>query len=449
MKTLSELGLKDDKALRKYCTDNICTECGGSLHVENGSYYGTHDFIIRCIRNKDHSEFGRPLKTETGDESRINILQRRTELENQGIKTNALSTIHRGAVVTEEYAAKIADILWKGAPDIDKRAAILYCATYNLDPLNNELNLIPFKNKNGGFDYVRVRGIKGDRRIAKNAGDYSYIDDSPRIMTPDEEKRINGEVDKKNMWAVCKTKNMTTGAVSVGYGCWPRNTEPYGEDKGNTKANMARLRAERQCLDRQCPGKLPPVDAKTLVIDDEYMPAVDKATGEIVEGQAREIESPKEPAPAQTQTPGAENDQNPVCPIHKAQLFPNKWGGFSHAITGEKNTKGKQAYCTWKTDELQAALEKQAAEARQKPETSEPIKDTQPGGKATPARPAQQMGGDKWTFEDMVLTANSKYGLGRKDIETILCTKDLEEIKDFKLAYEKIVANQEGFIPKG
>ena len=453
MKTLSELGVPFNKAV-KWSKEHICAECGGALFVEAGSYYGKSEYIIRCHKNKDHTEFGKLYKEPTEEEERINTIRSLTKLGNDigHEKTRALENIHKGAVVTEDYARKIADILWKGAPETDKVAAILYCAQYNLDPLNNELNLIPFKNKNGGVDYARVRGIKGDRRIAKNAGDYSYIDDSPRIMTPEEEHRINGEVDPKNIWAICKTKNMITGAISVGYGCWPRNVDPYGMDKGNTKANMARVRAERQCLDRMCPGKLPPIDARTLVMDDDYIPKVNNETGEIIDGEAREVESPKAqalatPAP---QPAGAVNDVPLICPDHNIELRPNKWGGYSHILPGETNTRGKQAYCTWAKEsipELMAAIAKKAASEAEK-QAIDPVagKDMEKTTEATPApQDAKTQGQHKMITDaqQMLEMAEARWGLTGPDVLQILGVSKWSEVKDLQLAWEKIIKNQE------
>ena len=111
----------------------------------------------------------------------------------------------------------------------------------------------------------------------------SYVD-GPRVMTDEEQKIIFNEVDYDHVWAICKGKD-SQGNQFVGYVNWPRNKEPYGTDKGNCKANMAFIRAERQMLDRACPGALP-ADVET--VDEAYVP-----NGRGIEVEPEQIEAPE------------------------------------------------------------------------------------------------------------------------------------------------------------
>ena len=102
-------------------------------------------------------------------------------------------------------------------------------------------------------------------------------------MTEEEQKRIFGEVDTKNIVAITKLRTKD-GLEAPGYGKWPKEKEPYGTDKGNTKANMAFIRSERNAFGRLSPDALP---VGVEVIDEAYAEVpeigkVEKKTGEII-----------------------------------------------------------------------------------------------------------------------------------------------------------------------
>ncbi|GAI77639.1 unnamed protein product, partial [marine sediment metagenome] len=106
-------------------------------------------------------------------------------------------------------------------------------------------------------------------------GDFSYLDDTPRVMTDEEQKRIYGSVDSTKIMAITKLKD-SKGNEASGYGAWPLGEEPYGAEKGNTKANMAFIRSERNALDRLFAGEMP---QGIQVVDEEYI------TGGSIEGE--------------------------------------------------------------------------------------------------------------------------------------------------------------------
>lgn len=155
------------------------------------------------------------------------------------------------APMTEHRALALVEKCWPGAPENDKLVAAIICRQYNLNPLTGQIYLIKFKDK-----WAIVMGIGASRAIAKQSGyNYSYVD-GPRLMTEDEQTTILGEVDNRFLWAITVLKDKD-GNLYPGYGNWPKDQTVYGEDKGNSKRNMAFIRSERNALDKLAPGILP------------------------------------------------------------------------------------------------------------------------------------------------------------------------------------------------
>ena len=195
-------------------------------------------------------------------------------------KTHALERYSRGALATEADAMKVLEIIWPRAPIIEKKRAAMLCVQYQLNPLMRHLFLIPFKNKSGGENWATVLGIQANRLIAHRAGQFSYVDNTPRVMSKQEQETILGEVFEDRIWAITKLRD-SSGNEAVGYGFWMKGENPYGTDKGNTKANMAFIRSERQAMDRLFAGKMP--EGQFEVGDERF---VDTQTGEIIEVSA-------------------------------------------------------------------------------------------------------------------------------------------------------------------
>lgn len=193
-------------------------------------------------------------------------------MEEQVGKEKATTLMKYEGVVslTKAEAKEILLTIWPEAPEIEVLKAAMICAQYGLNPLMKHVFLIPFKRRQKGMvvgeDYATVLGIKATRLIAHRCGDFSYLDDTPRVMTEEEQKRIFGDVDNFKLWAITKLKD-SKGNEAPGYGCWPKGEDPYGTDKGNTKANMAMIRSERNALDRLFAGEMP---QGVEVIDEEY-----------------------------------------------------------------------------------------------------------------------------------------------------------------------------------
>ena len=200
--------------------------------------------------------------------------------------------------LTKEEAKEILVTIWPGAKGPELYKAMSICTQYGLNPLMKHLYMIPFKE--GGTDKVNlvcVLGIGANRLIASRKHQYSYIDDTPRMMTEEEEVRRYGEADKAKLHGITKLKDIKTGAEASGYGEWPRGKEPYGTDKGNSKANMVFIRSERQALDKLYPADMPSSDIP--VVDENYI----EGEGHVIEEKPGEIPQPEA---------GKENIKQPV-----------------------------------------------------------------------------------------------------------------------------------------
>ena len=272
----------------------LCAECGANLTVAWGGAYKINSYILRCAKDVEHKGITRPAVINNYDLPGYNMpgMSNRKERElvvKYGEETtkalvraaggNALSTL------TEKSAISMINILW---PDASKSEsgrnaiakAALICRDYGLNPAMDHLFLIPYnkKDRDGnvvGVEWSVVRGIKASRLICGRDKSYGYIDDTPRIMNAAEQTKIFGEVDSESVVAICKLKDKD-GNVFTGYGKWPLfrtwkdkkfDNNPQGVEKGNSKFNMACVRAERQALDKLNPGSMPAID----VVDEAYV----------------------------------------------------------------------------------------------------------------------------------------------------------------------------------
>ncbi len=173
------------------------------------------------------------------------------------------------APVTRKHAMYLLATIWPDVPETEIVKAAMLCQQYNLNPLMKQIYIIPFSKKGGGTTYATVLGIGASRAIAQSKGfKYSY-NDGPRVMTDEEQVSILGEIDPKNIWAITKIIDRE-GNVFPGYGSWPKDTDVYGSDKGNSKRNMSFIRSERAALDRMAPGTLPDVE----IYDESYSPVI-------------------------------------------------------------------------------------------------------------------------------------------------------------------------------
>lgn len=204
-------------------------------------------------------------------------------------KSTALAPYQGITTLSRKDASLILKTIWPGAPPDAVLKAAITCAQYGLNPLMKHLFLVKFSTRTGD-KWEPILGIGATRLIASRKTQYSYKD-GPRMMTDEEQMAILGEIDEKNFWA--KTVIVDAqGHQAPGYGNWPKDVEPYGVDKGNSKANMAFKRSEKDAFDRLLPGEMP---SGIEVMDTDFIDAEFK----VVEVEQPKTEKPKTKAPAE------------------------------------------------------------------------------------------------------------------------------------------------------
>ncbi len=259
----SEMSIEKMQKVKRW---QVCAMCGSPLTI----FYDLikHEAYLACHAELTHFGFAKQYESRE-----YNIESRREHMEKEiGVdKARQLEKYSGITSLRKEEAREIIDTIW---PEAGKASpaevfkAVTICAQYGLNPLMKHLYLIPFWNKDRkGYDYVAVLGIGATRLIASRKHAYSYIDDTPRLMTAEDQEKTFGELSPNKLMAVTILKDMKTGATARGYGSWPKDVDPKGVDKGNSKANMAFIRSERQALDRLCPADMP---KNVEVVDEQY-----------------------------------------------------------------------------------------------------------------------------------------------------------------------------------
>lgn len=254
---------------RKVQQGEVCQECGSRLTVAwGGDRYNC--YILRCAQDIEHTGSMKPARMSAYDSNLI----RTNSLRRQVVEMTGATDLVPYAQTTalkEVQARKILNTIWPAAPEAEKVKAAMVCYQYGLNPLMKHVFLVKF-----GESWSTVLGIKAKRLIASRVGKYSYLEDTPRVMSKDEQERVFGEMDEVNIVALTVIKD-AAGNIYRGYGRWPKDKAPYGIEKGNTKSNMAFIRSESQALERMAPGKLPTgID----VIDEEFVEARSNGNGQ-------------------------------------------------------------------------------------------------------------------------------------------------------------------------
>ncbi len=322
---------QSDKSLDKIRQNNVCAECGRDVWV-HFDFEDKRKYI--ACPTPGHEGLSREYKPQRVDYQ--SNIRRETELEKEYGREGStkLATIPKQGQLTQHEAMHVLKLVYPDAPEDEIVRCAILCRDFGLHPLMKEVFLIPFKKKDSqgkeiGEDYATVLGINATRKLMALRGTYSYTDDTPRLMTETEQKRIFGEVDSENIVAITKLRTKD-GLEAPGYGRWPINKEPKGVGKGNTKANMAFIRSERNAFGRLSPDALPP---DVEVIDEAYTELPDTSrvlvekTGEIIEIESQ-AKSPTAPAHA----PAREEHW---CEDHGCafELKHGKWGEFyAHKI---------------------------------------------------------------------------------------------------------------------
>ena len=267
--------------------ENRCQVCGASLNVYLDQKSGKA-FIACWDYNRTQHE---GIEREAPPPFEPNIPTRRKDMVEEigEVKTAQLAKYEGVVSLTKLEAMEILKTIWPEAPEIEVLKAGIICHQYGLNPLMKHIHLVKFNKWNRehtkviGEDWSVIQGIGSNRLIARRKHNYSYLDLSPRRMTEDEQVTINGEIDNSKIWALTILKDVDTGAEAPGVGSWPVSERPHGMDKGNTKLNMARIRSERQALDRLYPAEMP---QGIEVMEEQYIDAAYQVVGEEERGAA-------------------------------------------------------------------------------------------------------------------------------------------------------------------
>ncbi len=334
----------DRKLLEQLKRLNVCAECGSELYA----YYDfdKHLPYLACSRVIGHQGIAREYREPR--ELNIPAWREKMEKEYGQEKGKELARYHPAETkLNQAQAMHILKLVYPNAPEDEIMRCAILCRDFGLHPLKKEVYLIPFLNKKTGKkEWSTVVGIAADRKIAATQkGAYSFLDDTPRAASKDEVIKQfgeNSEETEKNLISICKVQG-ESGNQSIGFGLWSKGNDPYGTDKGNTKRNMANIRAERQAVSR-LPGRpLPQVE----VIDEAYaevpeIGTVDTTTGEVIEASEAENKpeaTPEAPEKA-TSTPEVIPPEN-TKPDLSTLEFKNA-GEFKAAALKHFNLQGSQ-----------------------------------------------------------------------------------------------------------
>jgi len=275
--------------LEKTRLKSKCSVCGARLNMYYDQESGKAFIACWDWLRSHHEGIEREVsRYEKEGLAALNIPTRRKIMaeEHGEARTTALEKgrLPTTGALTQSQAMHILKLVYPGAPEDEIVRCALLCRDFGLHPLMKEVYLIPFKDKEGGETYVTALGIRATRKLMAQKGSYSYLDNTPRIMTEQEQMTIYGEMDAINIKAITKLKTKD-GLEAQGYGSWPKNKEPFGVDKGNSKANMAFIRSERNAFGRLYADAIP---QGVEIIDEAYVEVPDTskiidATGEIIE----------------------------------------------------------------------------------------------------------------------------------------------------------------------
>ena len=289
--------------MEKALNTRICAECGEGLAI----FFDleTKRKFLACKRwdRNGHTKIGKPnQEVNKYREESFFMAEQSLAVQSKLAKYQGLTTLNR------DLSKEIIVTLW---PEAEKASpaevykAMMLCVQYGLNPLMNHLFLLPFKEKETGkVTFVTVLGIKANRLIASRKHKYTFLDDTPRIMSGDEQMKVYGKIQDDKIIFITKIKDLETGAEAVGRGewkkldSWGKANTPKGTDKGNSMENMSATRSERQAYDRLYPADMP--DNSIPVVDDAYETvATQRLTSDVIEGESRDVE----PIPPATEAP--------------------------------------------------------------------------------------------------------------------------------------------------
>jgi hypothetical protein len=296
----------------------ICQVCRARVTVAWGGAYKISQYILRCTKDINHAGVVRPYVP-----SSFEIIERR---EIQAMTQNNTAVgFHRMTALSQARANQIIESLWGSAPPVEKLKAAMICVDYGLNPLAKHLFLVGYEHKENGkvdrVDWSIIYGIKAKRVIAYRHGYFAYADNTPRLMTEEEEKRIYGEPDPKYCRAITILID-EKGNKFPGYGQWAKTktwdnkesvNNPKGSDKGNTISNMALIRSESNALEKFAPGEMPP-PGDTIDADFEELPDHSGLKADALTGEIKEIETKQDPKYAPTKAEPAAKERMTTAP---------------------------------------------------------------------------------------------------------------------------------------
>ena len=228
-----------------------CSECAGRMTVATSE----GALVIRCAAEASHQGYRRQKTlTELHNEGMvipyvsdaIERKRRRKLEETLGTEeSQALVVPGTRYLITPEAARRAIHALWPKAGPEAKVRCELTCAQHNLNPLDKEIFIGTVNEGKPNQVDVVLLGIPGNRKIARRKSHYRVVD-GPRAMTKEEVEAIRENYDQK-LWAIMVLE-LPDGARVTGHGAFAMNSAPLGEDKGNSRYNMACIRAERNAL---------------------------------------------------------------------------------------------------------------------------------------------------------------------------------------------------------
>ena len=263
------------------------------------------------VFNKFLSYKNRIIEWE-GEYKRSDAITNQKELRQMTTQQTAVQPYQAGDRMNKEQVTAAIKRFFPKAPQIAVDQAIITCMASNLNPTQKHVYLIPFKD-----EWVVVFGIQGKRELAKQGGAYSYEDYTPRAMTTDEQVKVYGEPQLADWCAITILKY--GGNKVYGYGKWPKGTQPYGTDKGNSGLNMAMIRSESNALNR-LPNRaqLPPPDVQ--VVDEQFIESVQELPTDTPQPPSIVTSSPTEAiaesTPPSLSLDGKYGDMITTCWLH-------------------------------------------------------------------------------------------------------------------------------------
>lgn len=318
----------DRELADKLVKTNVCAECGRRLYMYIDMSKPNHPLYLACP-TAGHEGIAKEYEPtpfqEKGLDSLVLVERRKQMSQEHGQeKSTALakSGLPMSGALTKVQAMELLRLVYPDVPDNEIIRTAVICRDFGLHPLMKEIYIIPF-GQGDKRTWSTVLGINATRKMMARMGSFSYIDNTPRVMTKEEQELILGEVKDDRIVAITKLETKS-GLKAQGYGNYLNKDTPYGMDKGNTKANMAFIRSERQAFSRLFPDAIP---QELEIVDEAYVEGVgvvDQKTGEIVASEVvKEIteetstlETPVEPQPEETPAEGkgepAERDESPI-----------------------------------------------------------------------------------------------------------------------------------------